>query len=163
MQGVTLNREICTFPCWTSGDFYWHNSQVLQGIMDWFSACYGSYFPCQLVAHYYVHSSGVSTGADSLYHLFYSSWWWDGCTFSKSMNCEQLLIHWSVWLLFRDLNRLETWADRSCMKFRKGKCRVLYLRCNDSEQQDRLRAKLLESSCAEMSRGFLVKNKLSMS
>ncbi|KAK4822224.1 hypothetical protein QYF61_011865 [Mycteria americana] len=53
----------------------------------------------------------------------------------KSMNCGQLLIHWSVQLLFRDLNRLETWADRTRMKFKKGKCRVLSLRCNNPKQE----------------------------
>ena len=149
-QGVTLSTKFCPFPCWTSRDFYWHNPQVLHGIMDWFSACYVSYFSYQLVAHYYWHSLGVSTGADSVHHLFYLFWWWDGCTFSKSMNCGQLSIRWSVQLLYRDLNKLETWADRSRTKFIKGKCRVLCLRCNNPKQQDRLHAKSLDSSCAEM-------------
>lgn len=102
---------------------------VLQGIMDWYSACYASYFPYQLVAHYYWHSSGVSTGTESVFHLFYSSWWWDGCTVSMSMNCAQLLMHWSVQQLFRDLNRLESWADRSHIKSIESKCRILYMRC----------------------------------
>lgn len=136
--------QLVLSPQWCRGLPWTHNFPLLllevqeisigtipfsQGIMDGFSAFYASYFPYQLVAHCYWHSSGVSTGTESVYHLFYSSWWWDGCTISMSMNCGPLLMHWSVQQLLGGLNRLESWADRSHIKSIKSKCRILYIRC----------------------------------
>lgn len=46
-----------------------------------------------------------------------------------SMNCGQLLMHWSVQQLLGDLNRMESWADRSHIKSRSSKYRILYMRC----------------------------------
>ncbi|GAB0178807.1 mitochondrial enolase superfamily member 1 [Grus japonensis] len=59
----------------------------------------------------------------------------------------------------RDLDRLESWAERNQMKFNKGKCRVLHLERNNPVHQYRLGVDLL-GHCRE---GVLVDNKLSMS
>ncbi|PKU48882.1 reverse hypothetical protein [Limosa lapponica baueri] len=63
----------------------------------------------------------------------------------------------------RDLDRLESWAVRNLMKFKKGRSRVLHLRRNYPMHQYRLGVDLLESSSAERELGVLVDNKLTMS
>ncbi|KAJ7400205.1 hypothetical protein BTVI_107419 [Pitangus sulphuratus] len=65
--------------------------------------------------------------------------------------------------LQKDHDRLERWAERNCLKFNKGKCRVLHLGKNSPRYQYRLGTNRLERSSVEKDLGVLVDNKLSMS
>jgi len=63
----------------------------------------------------------------------------------------------------RDLDRLESWAERNLMRYHKGKCSVLHLGRNKPMHQYRLGADLLESSSVERDTGVLLDDTLTMS
>ncbi|KAJ7427097.1 hypothetical protein WISP_09636 [Willisornis vidua] len=65
--------------------------------------------------------------------------------------------------LQKDIDRLERWAEKNCLKFRKGKCRVLHLGNNKPINPYRLDTDLVGSSSAEKDMVVLSDNKLSMS
>lgn len=60
-------------------------------------------------------------------------------------------------------SRLKRWAKKGCLKFSKGKQRVLHLRRNDHTHQPRLGTDLLGSKSTEKDLEVLMDNKMSMS
>ena len=64
--------------------------------------------------------------------------------------------------LQRDLDRLESWAERNLLRLNKGKGRVLHLGRNNPMHQYKLGGDLLECTSVERDLGVLVDDRLTM-
>lgn len=64
---------------------------------------------------------------------------------------------------YKDLDRLEEWANKNLTNFNKEKCKVLHLGKHNPGVQHRLGSTWLGSSSVERDLGFLVDSKLNMS
>ncbi|GAB0186845.1 mitochondrial enolase superfamily member 1 [Grus japonensis] len=64
--------------------------------------------------------------------------------------------------IWRELSKLEKWANWNVMKFSKGKCQALPLGRNNPLHQYRLGADWLESILAEQALGVLANSRLTM-
>ena len=63
----------------------------------------------------------------------------------------------------RDLDKLESWAEKNQMRFNKSKCTVLHLGRNNCMDQYRLEDDVLERSSPEKNLNVLMDNRLAMS